>query len=124
MATAIKDMHVRGAGLIGAAAGYGMFLAAKEALSVAESRSAVDRLQAFEHFVQSAAIELLSTRPTAVNLEHAVKRLQRAMEGDYIFLVERKVRSTISERQLIWSSGWRKSCRKDFRGQENGHFDC
>ena len=27
MATAIRDMHVRGAGLIGAAAGYGMYLA-------------------------------------------------------------------------------------------------
>ena len=27
MAVAIKDMHVRGAGLIGAAAGYGMYLA-------------------------------------------------------------------------------------------------
>jgi len=31
MATAIRDMHVRGAGLIGASAGYGMYLAAKEA---------------------------------------------------------------------------------------------
>eukprot|EP00960_Hanusia_phi_P025630 745784-Hanusia_phi.AAC.1 len=29
--SAIKDMHVRGAGLIGAAAGYGMFLAALKA---------------------------------------------------------------------------------------------
>ena len=28
MATAIRDMHVRGAGLIGAAAGFGMYLAA------------------------------------------------------------------------------------------------
>jgi len=31
MATAIRDMHVRGAGLIGASAGYGMYLAAIEA---------------------------------------------------------------------------------------------
>ena len=31
VAKAIKDMHVRGAGLIGATAGYGMYLAAKEA---------------------------------------------------------------------------------------------
>src|SRR4029450_512028 len=28
MATAIREMHVRGAGLIGASAGYGMYLAA------------------------------------------------------------------------------------------------
>ena len=31
MATAIREMHVRGAGLIGASAGYGMYLAALEA---------------------------------------------------------------------------------------------
>ena len=31
MATAIRDMHVRGAGLIGASAAYGMYLAALEA---------------------------------------------------------------------------------------------
>jgi len=31
MATAIREMHVRGAGLIGASAGYGMYLAAIEA---------------------------------------------------------------------------------------------
>src|SRR5260370_33856590 len=31
MATAIREMHVRGAGLIGASAGYGMCLAALEA---------------------------------------------------------------------------------------------
>jgi len=31
MATAIREMHVRGAGLIGASAGFGMYLAAIEA---------------------------------------------------------------------------------------------
>ena len=31
MATAIREMHVRGAGLIGASAGYGMYLAVLEA---------------------------------------------------------------------------------------------
>ena len=33
MATAIREMHVRGAGLIGAAAAYGMYLASLESLS-------------------------------------------------------------------------------------------
>ncbi len=36
VAVAIRDMHVRGAGLIGAAAGYGMYLAAREARSTDE----------------------------------------------------------------------------------------
>lgn len=61
VATAIRDMHVRGAGCIGATAGFGMFLAAKQA------NGHSDRLKAF-------AEELAATRPTAVNLRWAVDR--------------------------------------------------
>ena len=57
MAEAIRDMHVRGAGLIGAAAGYGMYLA-----TLAGSDPA------------AAAALLRATRPTAVNLAWAIKR--------------------------------------------------
>jgi methylthioribose-1-phosphate isomerase len=65
MATAIREMHVRGAGLIGASAGYGIYLAAIEA---AESHTAVD-----EHLARAAG-QLKATRPTAVNLSWAVER--------------------------------------------------
>jgi len=61
---AIRDMHVRGAGLIGAAAGYGMYLAALEA----------EISNDFERFIHRAADELIATRPTAVNLAWAVNR--------------------------------------------------
>jgi methylthioribose-1-phosphate isomerase len=64
MTTAIRDMHVRGAGLIGVSAGYGMYLAALEA---AERGS-------FDERVSSAATQLKATRPTAVNLSWAVAR--------------------------------------------------
>jgi len=64
MATAIRDMHVRGAGLIGASAGYGMYLAAIEA---ALRRS-------FDEHMARAAAQLKATRPTAVNLSWAIKR--------------------------------------------------
>ncbi len=57
MAVAIREMHVRGAGLIGAAAGYGMYLAV---LAGREPN-------------ESAAL-LRATRPTAVNLGWAVER--------------------------------------------------
>jgi methylthioribose-1-phosphate isomerase len=57
MASAIREMHVRGAGLIGAAAGYGMYLAM---LAEMEPRA--------------AAALLLATRPTAVNLAWALER--------------------------------------------------
>jgi methylthioribose-1-phosphate isomerase len=57
MGVAIRDMHVRGAGLIGAAAGYGMYLAT---LTDAEPAAAAELLRA--------------TRPTAVNLAWATQR--------------------------------------------------
>lgn len=71
MATAIRDMHVRGAGLIGAAAGYGMYLAALEA----------SRSTDFEQHLDSAARTLLRTRPTAVNLSWAIARQQEAIRN-------------------------------------------
>src|SRR5262245_11742592 len=57
MAVAIRDMHVRGAGLIGAAAGYGMYLAT---LTDVEPAAAAELLRA--------------TRPTAVNLAWSTQR--------------------------------------------------
>jgi methylthioribose-1-phosphate isomerase len=56
MAAAIREMHVRGAGLIGAAAAYGMYLAT------------------FEPDLMAAAEQLKATRPTAVNLAWAIDR--------------------------------------------------
>ena len=66
MATAIREMHVRGAGLIGASAGYGMYLAALEA-----ARAGRDSFD--EHMIR-AATQLRATRPTAVNLSWAIER--------------------------------------------------
>jgi methylthioribose-1-phosphate isomerase len=67
MVTAVREMHVRGAGLIGASAGYGMYLAAIEAAM----RPAV---AGFDQHLASAAAQLKATRPTAVNLSWAVER--------------------------------------------------
>jgi methylthioribose-1-phosphate isomerase len=72
MATAIREMHVRGAGLIGGSAGYGMYLAAIEAAG----RDSFD-----EHLTRAAA-QLTATRPTAVNLSWAIQRqLQNIASG-------------------------------------------
>jgi len=68
VAAAIFDMHVRGAGLIGATAGYGMFLAAKQA--------AGDEAK-WRHYAE----QLMATRPTAVNLHWAVERQLAGMAG-------------------------------------------
>src|SRR5438552_1369712 len=68
MVTANREMHVRGAGLIGASAAYGMYLAALEAADTAAATGDFDRDLA------KAAAELKSARPTAVNLSWAVER--------------------------------------------------
>jgi methylthioribose-1-phosphate isomerase len=68
VATAISDMHVRGAGLIGATAGFGMYLAALEASS-----------SSFLSDLEKAGKILTATRPTAVNLEWAVRRQIQAI---------------------------------------------
>ena len=63
VAIAIKDMHVRASGLIGAATGYGMYIAALEAPK-----------DTFDDYMVKSSEKLKSTRPTAVNLAWAVKR--------------------------------------------------
>src|ERR1700745_496694 len=66
MARAIREMHVRGAGLIGVSAGFGMYLAAIEAAARLAGAE-------FDERVARAAEELLATRPTAVNLSWAIE---------------------------------------------------
>lgn len=67
-AAAIQEMHVRGAGLIGAAAGMGMYIAALE--------SSEDN---FDAELKVHAETLMATRPTAVNLQWAVERQLEAI---------------------------------------------
>jgi len=67
VAAAIRDMVVRGAPAIGAAAAFGLALAARQ--SAAADRPALLR------DLDAAAASLRATRPTAVNLGWAVERL-------------------------------------------------
>ena len=64
-ATAIRRMVVRGAPLIGATAAYGVCFA----LAADPSDAALD----------TALAQLGATRPTAINLEHALKRVEAAL---------------------------------------------
>ena len=67
-AIAIREMHVRGAGLIGVTAAWGMWFAARE--------SGGDETR-----LRDLAAELTATRPTAVNLRWAVERQLQAILG-------------------------------------------
>jgi len=66
--TAIREMHVRGAGLIGATAAFGMYLAT---LAAPET--------SFSEYLQDSAAQLMRTRPTASNLSWAVNRQLAAL---------------------------------------------
>ncbi|MCK5437696.1 MAG: S-methyl-5-thioribose-1-phosphate isomerase [Desulfobulbaceae bacterium] len=81
--TAIRDMHVRGAGLIGATAGFGMYIAA---LSAPAKR-------ADEHIKESSE-KILATRPTAGNLAWAVKRQLQTISAEHS--LEAKIKASFS----------------------------
>lgn len=69
-AMAIKEMYVRGAGLIGATAGYGMYLACLEA----------SKSNDFDSSIKKSADFLIEQRPTATNLKWAVDRQLEEMK--------------------------------------------
>ena len=73
VAAAITDMVVRGAPAIGAAAAFGLALAAKN--------SPADDLMALKVDLQTAADLLRQARPTAVNLAWALDRLLAKVTG-------------------------------------------
>jgi methylthioribose-1-phosphate isomerase len=88
---AIRDMHVRGAGLIGATAGYGMYIATLEAASK----------DFFDRYLLNASNKIKSTRPTAVNLQWALsKQLSLISQGKTIeekIIIAKKTAIEIAE---------------------------
>jgi methylthioribose-1-phosphate isomerase len=76
---AIKDMYVRGAGLIGAAAAYGMYLAA---LGAGE--------KTFGRDIEEAAKILKDTRPTASNLAWAADRMVKKLTANPLGIAEKR----------------------------------
>jgi methylthioribose-1-phosphate isomerase len=87
VATAIKDMWVRGAPAIGVAAAYGMVLAARKANSLQEWRG--------------FGAQLVATRPTAVNLRWAVERMLRAVGEPWTSDRDNRVRRAADEARRI-----------------------
>ncbi len=90
---AILEMHVRGAILIGVAAGYGMYIAAREAA----------KTNYFNDYIRKAAEALKSTRPTAVNLawaiEKQVKIIQTGKTPDEKILLARETARAIASEE-------------------------
>lgn len=96
--TAIRDMHVRGAGVIGVTAAYGMYLAT---LAAPDDHT--------ENHLEEAAARLKNARPTAVNLAWAVDRqmenLKKAQTRNDQVRIARQIAEDIINEDL-------ESCRK------------
>jgi methylthioribose-1-phosphate isomerase len=93
IAVAIKDMLVRGAGLIGATAAYGMYIAARHIAQTTPDD------ETFTAQLTPAAEQLMATRPTAVNLEWAVKRQLQSIST--VSGAEAKVKRALEVAQQI-----------------------
>ena len=88
MGRAIREMHLRGAPLIGVAAAYGYYLACVQA----------ERRGLKQHYLEEAVRLLAATRPTAVNLARALERQQQAVAGTVA--AERSARAYACARSL------------------------
>ena len=72
---AIRTMIVRGAGAIGATAGYAM---AQAFIEAAASKGKTKEFQEFWEYIDEAKKDIEATRPTAQNLFHATNRVYSA----------------------------------------------
>ncbi len=93
VARAIKEMYIRGAPAIGAAAGFGMALAAFQS-------DATDRL-ALLRDLEAAAEVLRQARPTAVNLFWAVDRMLRVVGDEDLASVDRVRDAILADAQAL-----------------------
>lgn len=97
--TAIKDMHIRGAPLIGAAAAFGIYLA----LVKFNNKSPLD-----EYLISSADM-LNSARPTAINLKYALDKQLETIEK-FDSLDEKKAAALDTALSIIKIE--KENCRK------------
>ena len=84
VAAAIISLKVRGAPVIGVTAAYGMALAARRFFDEQSIHAKDVHLSALQSHLQAAAQLLRSTRPTAVNLFWAIKRMLSCAERYYV----------------------------------------
>jgi methylthioribose-1-phosphate isomerase len=93
VARSIKEMYIRGAPAIGAAAAYGLALAAVHSEARSKSQLLAD--------LEEAAAVLRRTRPTASNLFWAIGRMLRRVEDEASTDVQQIRQGLIAEAQAL-----------------------
>jgi methylthioribose-1-phosphate isomerase len=110
VAEGITDMVVRGAPAIGAAAAFGMALAARQS-------KAADRLVLLRD-LEKAGRHLEAARPTAVNLAWAVRRLLRVAASEELETVDEVRDALLAEAQRLADEDVALNRRMGFNGAE------
>ncbi|WP_374689632.1 S-methyl-5-thioribose-1-phosphate isomerase [Promineifilum sp.] len=110
VAQAIRDMVVRGAPAIGAAAAFGMALAARQS-------RATDRLTLLRD-LEEAARHLEAARPTAVNLAWGVRRLLRVAADEELESVDDVRDALLVEAQRLADEDVALNRRMAYHGAE------
>lgn len=110
VADAIRDMVVRGAPAIGAAAAFGMAVAARQ------SRAA-DRLALLRDLEEAARV-LEAARPTAVNLAWAVRRQLRVATDETLETADDVRDALLAEAQRLADEDVALNRRMGFHGAE------
>jgi methylthioribose-1-phosphate isomerase len=108
VASAIREMIIRGAPAIGAAAGFGLGLVAYH--------SKVTQTSALIYELNSAAEELRNSRPTAANLFEAINRIKRIFDQAKGMNLDLLKQMVISEAQKIAD----EDIQMDLRIAQNG----
>ncbi len=110
IATAIREMIIRGAPAIGVAAGYGLALAAVNS-------KAADTVELISE-INSAAIELGKSRPTAVNLFSAIQRINHVVERADEMMLDQLREMVLIEAQKIADEDIQMNLRIAQNGQQ------
>ncbi len=110
VARAIQTMQVRGAPAIGAAAAYGMVLGAS-------AFTGLDK-QDFRQYMQQVGEILAATRPTAVNLFWAVRRMENLLTRTADLPVEETRPALLAEAEAIFREDLAMNQRMGALGQE------
>jgi methylthioribose-1-phosphate isomerase len=108
--SAIRDMIIRGAPAIGVAAGYGLAL-------VAVHSKATDTGELISE-LNTAAIELSKSRPTAVNLFGAIQRISRIVEQAHEMKLDLLKEMVLMEAQKIADEDIQMNLRIAQNGQQ------
>jgi methylthioribose-1-phosphate isomerase len=110
VAEAITDMVVRGAPAIGAAAAFGLALAARQSKTS-------DRLALLRDLEEAAAV-LKAARPTAVNLAWALQRLLRIATSEELESADDVREALLREAQALADEDVALNRRMGFHGAE------